>query len=142
MTIEPDSDELTPEEQFANSYLYFVKAIEVLAADADTQCLIMGNYNVAWEIKDDVSAGLCLLSLPGPLTQQERDGIAGIVAALDQIPASVLKGITNAAGNKRAMDDPCWAPLRIRATELLILLSSATSRNEAYFKKNNSGAGT
>ncbi|MGP8473895.1 hypothetical protein [Burkholderia sp. PR2] len=135
MTNEPDSDELTPEEQFANSYLYFIKAIETLAADADKQCAIMGNYNVAWEIKDNVSAGMFLLDIPGPLTEPERDGIARIVAALDQIPASVLEGATNAAENRRVMNDTCWAPLRRRAAELLVLLSSATRRNEAYLKK-------
>ncbi|WAL82539.1 hypothetical protein OYT13_22730 [Pandoraea sp. XJJ-1] len=125
---------MSPEEEFANSFYYFVKALKILAADADSQCDLMGNYNVAWELKDDVSAGLCMLTLPsGELTKQQQDGIVGIVTALDEIPDSVLEGGTTAAVNKRAMHHPCWIPLRTRAAELLTLLSSATSRNEAFF---------
>lgn len=50
---------MSPEEEFANSYYYFVEALKVLAADADSQCDVMGNYNVAWEV---VSAALCMLT--------------------------------------------------------------------------------
>lgn len=135
MTTQPDGGELSPEEQFANSYYYFVKALKILAAEADRQCALMGNFNVAWEIKHDVSAGLWLLNLPSNLSQQERDGISGIVAALEQIPASVFEGGATATANRRAMKHPCWIPLRARASELLTLLSSATSRNEAFFRK-------
>jgi hypothetical protein len=59
MTSQPDSGEMSPEEEFANSYYYFVEALKVLAADADSQCDVMGNYNVAWEV---VSAALCMLT--------------------------------------------------------------------------------
>jgi len=135
MTTESDRGELSPDEQFANAYCHFVEALKVLAEDADAQCVLMGNYNVAWEIKHDVSAGFWLLNLPSELTQRERDGIAGIVTALDQIPPPVLEGDTTAAGNQRAMHHPCWVPLRARAAALLTLLSGATSRNEAFFRK-------
>ncbi|MBR8297029.1 hypothetical protein KDW63_22865 [Burkholderia cenocepacia] len=131
---------MSPEEEFANSYYYFVEALKILAADADSQCDVMGNYNVAWELKHNVSAGLCMLTLPSrELTKQQRDGIAGIVAALDEIPDSVLGGGTNAVVNKRAMHHPCWTPLRTRAAELLTLLGSVTSRNEAFLQYGNVG---
>lgn len=135
MTSQPDSSGMSPEEEFANSYYYFVAALKILAMDADSQCDVMGNYNVAWELKANVSAGLCMLTLPsGELTKQQREGIAGVVAALNEIPESVLGGGATAAINKRAMNHPCWMPLRTRASELLTLLGSATSRNEAFLQ--------
>ncbi|RDU94539.1 hypothetical protein [Trinickia dinghuensis] len=140
MTTEFDSYELSPDEQFANAYYHFIEALKILAEDADVQCDLMGNYNTAWEIKHDVSAGLLLLNLPNRLAEQERDAIAAIVTALDQIPATVLEGDTTTAGSLRAMNHSCWVPLRAHAAELLNLLSSATSRNEAYFRKINPGA--
>ncbi|WP_155754867.1 hypothetical protein [Burkholderia anthina] len=140
MTSQPDSSGMSPEEEFANSYYYFVEALKILAADADSQCDVMGNYNVAWELKYNVSAGLCMLTLPSrELTKQQRDGIAQIVAALDEIPASVLGGGTTASINKRAMHHPCWMPLRTRAAELLTLLSGVTSRNEEFLQRGNVG---
>lgn len=140
MKTEPDGDELSQAEQFANSYYYLIEALKTLAAHADAQCYMMGNYNVAWEIKQSVSAGLPLLSLPSQLTEQERDGIAGIVAALEQIPSHVLKGDTTSAGNARAMNHPCWIPLRARAAALLNLLGTATARNEAFLKSGGRGS--
>ncbi|WP_175002922.1 hypothetical protein [Burkholderia lata] len=131
---------MSPEEEFANSYYYFVEALKILAADADSQCDVMGNYNVAWELKYNVSAGLCMLTLPSrELTKQQRDGIAQIVAALDEIPASVLGGGTAASINKRSMHHPCWMPLRTHAADLLTLLSGVTSRNEEFLQRGKVG---
>jgi hypothetical protein len=127
------SEDISEEEAFANAFFYFIKALRILAADADTQCKRMGNYNVAWELKDDVSAGAYLLSLPGgTLTQEEKDGIAAMVAALNGLPASLLVAATTEATNKKAMEDPSWAPLRARASELLKVLAVTTARNEAF----------
>jgi hypothetical protein len=128
------SEELSEEEVFANAYYYFVEALNVLAADADTQCKRMGKYNVAWEIKDDVSRGAGLLRLPGArqLTNEEKDGIAGLMTELKELPASVLAAATTEAANKSAMNHPSWAPLRTRASQLLNLLADTTVRNEAF----------
>lgn len=118
---------------FSNAYHYFVEALKVLTADADTQCKRMGNYNVAWELKEDVSAGAYLLNLPGALlTQVEKDGIAAMVEALKGLPTSLLVSATTEAANKTAMNDPCWTPLRVRAAELLSLLAATTRRNEDF----------
>ena len=127
------SEEISEEEGFANAFFYFIKALRILAADADTQCERMGNYNVAWELKDDVSAGAYLLGLPGgALTQEEKDGIAVMVAALNGLPASLLVAATTEAANKKAMNDPSWVSLRARASELLSLLAATTRRNDAF----------
>jgi hypothetical protein len=130
---EPVSEKISVEEGFAHAFFYFIKALKILAADADTQCKRMGNYNVAWELKDDVSAGAYLLSLPGGmLTQEEKDGIAAMLAALSGLPASLLVAATTEAANKKAMNDLSWAPLRARASELLKVLAVATARNEEF----------
>lgn len=127
------SNEISEEDAFANGFFYFVKALKILAADADTQCKRIGNYNVAWELKDDVSAGAYLLNLPGArLTQEEKDGIVAMVAALKELPASLLVSATTEAENKKVMSHPSWAPLRVRASTLLSLLAATTARNELF----------
>jgi hypothetical protein len=130
------NDKISDEEVFANAYHYFVEALKVLMADADTQCKRMGNYNVAWELKDDVSAGAYLLNLPAaPLTQEEKDGIVAMVEVLKELPASLLVSATTEAANKKAMTDPCWTALRARAAELLSLLAATTRRNEDFLAR-------
>jgi hypothetical protein len=128
------SEEISEEEAFANGFFYFVEALKILAADADTQCKRMGNYNVAWELKDDVSRGAGLLTLPGAqqLTSEERDGITDLLTALKDLPTSLLTAATTEAESKKVMSHPSWAPLRVRASELLSLLAATTRRNEAF----------
>jgi hypothetical protein len=126
--------ELSEEEAFANSYFYFVDALTTLAADADAQCERMTNFNVAWEIKDDLSRGASLLRLPGAqdLTSEERRGIADLLTALNDIPEFLLVAATTKAANLKAMNHSSWTPLRQRASELLSLLAATTRRNEAF----------
>jgi hypothetical protein len=129
------SEEISEEDAFANAYYYFVEALKMLAADADTQCKRKSIYNnVAWEIKDDVSRGVGLLRLPGAqrLTSEERDGIIGLLTALKDLPASLLTAATTEAANKEIMSHPSWAPLRVRASALLSLLAATTARNELF----------
>jgi len=128
------SEKISEEEAFANAYHYFVEALKVLALDADTQCKRMRNYNVAWEIKDDVCRGVGILSLPGAqgLTSEEKYGINALLTALKELPASLLVAAATEAANKKAMSHPSWAPLRVRASELLSLLAATTTRNEVY----------
>lgn len=130
------SKEISEEDAFANGFFYFIQAIKILSADAKVQCTCMGNYNVAWELKSDVSAGAYLLNLPSaPLTQEEQDGIVAMVAALKEVPTSLLIEATTEAANKKAMSHPCWIPLRAHAAELLRLLAAATQRNESFLGK-------
>lgn len=142
MMGEFEGEKMSEEEAFAHAFFYFIKALKVLAADADEQCEYMSNYNVAWELKSDVSRSAGLLKLPGAreLTQDEKDGIAAMVAALSALPASLLVAATTEAANKKAMNDPCWIPVRVRAAELLSLLAAATARNEAFLKSGGSGS--
>lgn len=63
----------------------------------------MGDYNVAWEIKDDVSARKCLVGR-GKLSQENQQRVAWLVAALQFIPADVSHAATGKALNLRAMN--------------------------------------
>ena len=57
-----EADLITDEEEFHNSYYYYVKALGMLAETAENQCQLMGDYNVAWELKEDVAAGKYLVN--------------------------------------------------------------------------------
>lgn len=140
LRVNPVSEEISEQEAFANGFFYLVKAIKMLAEDADAQCKHMKNYNVAWELKDDISRSAGVLKLPGAreLSQAEVDGIAAMVAALKELPASLLVAATTEAANKKAMNDPRWIPLRARAAELLRLLAATTKRVEVFLGEHSS----
>lgn len=55
---------MSDREEFENSYYYFVVALKALAASADEKVKEYGSLdeNAAWELKDDVSAGIYLLN--------------------------------------------------------------------------------
>lgn len=50
------SEEISEEEGLEHEFFDFVKALDTLALSAEDQCERMGNYNVAWELQEDVSA--------------------------------------------------------------------------------------
>jgi hypothetical protein len=123
-------------EEFANAYHYFVEALEVLEKDAATQCDLMGNFNVAWELKDDVLRGERLLTLPGgELTEEQRDEIRKLLSSLREIPNSVLAATTSGTENRRAMEDLSWGPVRKNASRLLDMLRSESRKTSAFFRR-------
>jgi len=120
---EVNSEKISEEEEFANAYYYFLEALNVLSGDVDAQCKAMGNFNVAWELKDDVSRGSYLLNmLKEKLSAEERNGIAELMRALSGIPDSVLITANTEDANRKAMNNPCWIPLRKEAKKLLQVL--------------------
>lgn len=123
--------------EFENSYYYFVRALQVLAQDAPTQCETMGNYNVAWELKDDLLRGAHLLNYAssGRLTLEQKRGILDLVAALEGVPSAELPAGPDPKDNLAAMNHPSWEPLRKQATQLLDLLASATEECNRYLFK-------
>lgn len=62
MTHGPDP--IDAEEAFQNNLYYFFRALEILSHDPERQCEEMGDFNTAWELKDDVMAGRALLGSP------------------------------------------------------------------------------
>ncbi len=125
---------ISDEESFHNSYHYFIEAVKILTESAEKQCELMGNYNVAWELKDDVSAGLYLLgNAASSLTEVQGLSIQQLIIELDNVPDSVLNVENTPESNLRAMKSPIWNPLRKQAARLLSTLMPATQNNEKYF---------
>lgn len=129
-----DNAAMSEQEQFENAYYYFMQAVQILAMDAESQCE-KEEYNAAWELKNDVSAGAYIFNLPDRLSKDQKDAVLRLVAALETIPEAVLRATNgNAYENLVAMGHPCWIPLRVQATALIELLEPATKKNRVYFK--------
>jgi len=122
------TSEISEEEGFSLAYRVFWDAVNMLAQNAVTQCNMMGNYNVAWELKSDISAGSYLTkSNSSSLSQEQKSGIDNLIEALASVPDSVLISAKSASANLSAMNHLCWEPLRAQASELLELLPTPSN---------------
>lgn len=124
------NEPMSLEESFYNCFLYFMKALDVLALDADEQCEVMGNFNVAWEIQHDVlDGGTSLINWPiDYLSQPEKDAIAQVTTPLKELPDSAL-----VSDHMRAMNHPSWADLRFAAKRLRVQLDDAVKKSREFF---------
>jgi hypothetical protein len=131
--------EISDSDYFENAFFYFVKALQLLALDADLQCQQMGNYNVAWELQQDVAQGGwdSARSPSSHLTPGQADEVIRLARMLEELPDEAIspKGLltTNYEGSIAAMNHLSWVPLRRQAAELLKLLEPAIERNALYF---------
>jgi hypothetical protein len=134
MAPTPPAIPIPEREAFENGFFYFCHALDILAAPPADQCELVGNYNVAWELKSDVSAGSYLLTSPSSarLSTAQREGITDIIAALESIPSDVLVSCSDSVGNLAAMSHESWSPLRAQASKLLILLEPALRDCKRY----------
>jgi hypothetical protein len=129
------------QDNFEHSLWHYVKALQVLSHDAETQCEEMGNYNTPWEIQHDVGeAGLYLIRPKGCyLTGEQTETIAELSAALLELPEEAIAPaemlMTSHAGCIYAMSHPAWEPAREGAKRLLELLEPAIRKNAAYFQE-------
>lgn len=126
-----ESDLHADEEEFHSSYRIFLNAIEMLSSSPEDQCELMGDYNVAWELKDDVSAGQYLIGR-GFLTNSQEAWVGALVGALGTVNSQVLPSGKGREVNLLAMTEPCWDPLRFIAKELLDHLAPFTEVNAKY----------
>jgi len=127
-------------EEFENTFLSFVEALKVLSFDAEEQCEVMGNYNVPWEIQDDVLRG-CHSVARSPssyLTPEQTQKVEELAGQLQALPVEAVAPMNvmtdNNMGSIICMRHEAWNPLRQNATELLRLLRPAIERNQAYFQ--------
>jgi hypothetical protein len=136
------NEEISDSDYFENTFFYFIKALQVLALDADLQCEQMGNYNVGWELQQDVAQGGLdsAMSPSSHLTEAQTNEVIRLARALEELPDEAIspKGFltTNHEGSIAAMKHLSWVPLRRQATELLKLLEPAIERNALYFASN------
>jgi hypothetical protein len=125
------------EEEYADAYFYFEKSLNVLAEDAESQCKRMGYFNVAWELKDDVSRGAtAVLNLHGGhLSVEQIEAIDRILKELACLPEDVLNVSNARVEHVSAMKHPVWDVIRTHAKDLLCLLGPETKRVEAILSK-------
>jgi len=129
------------EDAYANSYHYFQRSLAILSQDAEEQCLAMGNFNVAWEIKDDViSNGYAVLStMSTQLSDQQQKQVKQLLENASAIPDYVVNVPNTKEGHLKAMTDPHWTPLRAQAKQLIAVLSAETDRVRAVLYGDQSG---
>ena len=98
-------------------------------------CNTWGNYNVAWELVDDLNSdgNAVITSSCGYLSEVQKQEIQRFLASLSNLPKSVLAGSASVAANQEAMSHPCWLPFKSASSALLETLESAAIRNRAYF---------
>jgi len=91
--------------------------------------------NVAFEIKDDVSAGRYLSqSISCYLSGPDVAAISELVESLNNISSDVVSFANSKEVSLEKMKDASWVPLRIEANKLLLLLTPARARNRQYFQ--------
>jgi hypothetical protein len=122
---------LQEEEAFHNSFHYYLSSLEMLAASAEEQCDLMGNYNVAWELKDDASAGKYLVG-HGYLTSEQEAWVQALSEALNSVNTQALPSGPGKEANLVAMNHPSWEPLRYLAKEVIRQLAPFASINATY----------
>jgi hypothetical protein len=126
-------DLISDEEEFHSSYRVFIRAIEVLSYPAEQQCSAMGDYNVAWEMKEDAAAGKYLVGR-GYLSPSQEAWVSALAAALEAVPAQVLPAGKGRDKSLEAMRHPSWVPLRAIAVQTLEALHPFTTANSKYLQ--------
>ena len=124
-------DEMSPLEAFHHSYRWFIEHVQVLSGDAEAQCAGMGDYNVAWELRNDAGAG-ALLASSDLLSSEQRRAILQLASSLESIPKEVLVAASGREANLAAMSRECWLVPRMRAAQALDALRSFTEVNALY----------
>ncbi len=127
------SDLQADESMFHTGYRVFVQAVEILSTSPAEQCELMGDYNVAWELKEDVQAGKYFVGL-GYLTQVHEAWIYALVGALEGVPMQVFPSGAGREINLLAMQHPTWIPLRVIASHVLKALDPFTLKNAKYLR--------
>ena len=123
-------------ELFENSYYYFIDALEALSAVAEEQCEIMGFFNVAYEIKDDVSNGKHLLQYKFcNLSKDQRGLVLELINSLESVPDYIVSFTEDIQESSERMKHPSWEPLRKKAKRLLLALKPITEANKEYFEE-------
>jgi hypothetical protein len=120
------------EEKYEHAFFYFIKALRILAMDAEPQCDAEGNFNVAQELQYEILCGRYVIG-KGKLNVSEETAIAAVTSAIEKVPDSALKFAEGHASNVKNMRHPAWTPLRAGAASLLQHLHSRIAENNAYF---------
>jgi len=118
-----------------NSYYYFIETLSILAKSPVEQCTAMGDYNVAFELRDD---GLVVDDFIGQkiidFSSDQIEGMKKLSLALNGLSGEALKGGSTREDNLIGMSNPEWQLVREAANELMIVLAPKTLENQKYLK--------
>ncbi len=129
---ETEQNDFEEGEAYANALYYFYDDLKVLAEEAEKQCEVMDNFNVAWELRDDATRDAsAVLNLAGEqISEEQRAGIERLLADVAAVPDSVVNVPRGSAKEEhlRAMNNPVWDQVRLDAKELISLLGPELKR--------------
>ena len=86
-----DSPQIPALEAWYLAYDVFIFTVGALSSQPEEQCEIMGDFNTAWELRDDALAGHYLIG-SGLFTDQQESAVLRFLAAIDPIPVHDLSG--------------------------------------------------
>jgi hypothetical protein len=128
---------------YAEAFSYFMKTLETLSEDASRQCEVMGNFNVAWKLRDDATKDAnAVLTMPGGrLSTEQREALGRLLATLRALPENVVNVDNTKEEHLRAMSSPSWASVRNEARGLQKTLESETQRTRSILWPMSNGSG-
>ena len=126
-----DPSQISALEASHHAYGVFVFTLDVLTHPAEKQCELMGDYNTAWELRDDALAGHYLIG-SGLFTDQQEAAVLDFLAAIDPVPVNDMPSGSGRVANLAAMQNSAWEPIRDLAERLLAILAPVTAANRAY----------
>ncbi len=107
------SNVLSRDDSFTTALFYFVQALDIATQSAVNQCEYFGDYNVAWELRDELSnVNFIVNEYPENFTDDELIKLKKISKALAAIPDSVLVEAKTRKENLIALENPAWEPIR------------------------------
>ena len=113
------------------AYDVFIFTVKTLSCLPEEQCEAMGDYNTAWELRDDALAGHYLIG-SGVFTERQESAVLAFLAAIHPVPVNEMPSGSGRAPNLAAMQHPAWEPIRSLSKDLLATLASATEANRAF----------
>ena len=132
---ETEQNDFEEGELYANYLGHFYTNLKVLAEDAEKQCEVMGNFNVAWELRYHATRNAsAVLNLAGDqISKEQRAGIERLLADVKAVPDSVVNVPNIKEEHLRAMNNPVWDQVRLDAKDLLTLLEPELKRVKAVW---------
>src|SRR5512142_1604259 len=99
------ADTISDEEAFGYSFHNLLQWLQVMTLQPVEQCDAWGNYNVAWELVNDLkSDGNLTIAAPASyLTEQQKQEVRAFLENLSTVPQSLLVSTTSIDANLKAM---------------------------------------
>ena len=126
-----DQQQISALEASHLAYDIFIFTVETLSRSPEEQCEAMGDYNTAWELRDDALSGHYLIG-SGLFTEQQESAVLAFLVAVHPVPVNDMPTGSGRAPNLAAMQHPAWEPIRSLSKDLLATLASTTEANRAF----------